>query len=525
MSKNIGNRENELKDLELEKDVIYGLLKHPDIFLENQSIIKEDCFTHPTHKIIFNIFKNNSLSANSVDIVTLARSCKKDGFQDKDGIPIFEYLENSQYSSITSSGTIECIKELHILAYLRHEFRKSKEIAKLALDSKNTKDVLSVVSEIDTLKSERYELQESQFTPRKIYDGITSRIEERGNNPEDIIGYETPFSEFNMDYGGLRTGTATLFVGRGGIGKSSTVHQICYHIAKKNKIPVLIVDTEMEYELVSDRVFSSQNQVPIHAVESGKWRNNKDIAKKVRSALDDIDEEFEYYHVYVGDQTLQESMQIIETWYYKHVGRGNPCVVGYDYLNCNAEDIKHGWGERQVLGDKFKKLRHCCVKINALLITAAQANRSAESRNRRADQVSDDTTVIGDSDKLQRFAETVLYIRPKTPDELALDEGMDLEEAEDAIEDRDFEDLRFGTHKMFVLKGRNQGERAMGHNNTLRRRMPNGIFQNEMHYYNISFDNFFLTERGSLRDVINFREDRFILDDAHPNEEDSEELL
>ena len=72
MSKNIGNRENELKDLELEKDVIYGLLKHPDIFLENQSIIKEDCFTHPTHKIIFNIFKNNSLSANSVDIVTLA---------------------------------------------------------------------------------------------------------------------------------------------------------------------------------------------------------------------------------------------------------------------------------------------------------------------------------------------------------------------------------------------------------------------------------------------------------------------
>ncbi len=525
MNKTISNRENELKDLELEKDVVYGLIKYPSIFLENQSIVKEDCFTHPTHKIIFNIFKNNCLSASSVDIVTLSRDCKRDGFQDKDGIPIFEYLENSQYSSITQDGTLECIKELHILAYLRHEFKKAKEVAKIALDAKNTKDIVPVISKLDGLKSERYELQESEFTPRKIYSGVGERLEERGNNPEDTMGYPTPFPDFNLDYGGLRTGTATLFVGRGGIGKSSTIHQVCHYVAKNNKVPVLILDTEMEYELVSDRIFSSQHKIPIHAVETGKWRKNKDLVKKVRSAIDEIDEEFEYYHVYIGDQPLEETIQIIESWYYKSVGRGNPCVVGYDYLNCNSEDIKHGWGERQVLGDKFKKLRHCCVKINATLVTAAQANRSAESRNRRSDQVSDDTTVIGDSDKLQRFAETVLYIRPKTPDELALDEGMDLEDAEEAIDERDFEDLRFGTHKMYVLKGRNQGERAMGHNNHLRRRMPNGIFQNEMHYYNISFDNYFLEERGSLRDVINFREDRFILDDQHPNEEQGEQLL
>ena len=513
-------KDEKLKDIELEKDVIYGLIKHPEVFLENQNLVKEDAFTHPTHKIVFQVFKNNILNSDATDIVTLARRCQKEGLQDKDGVPIFEYLENSLYSAITRDGLLELIRDLHWFAYLRFEWRKCYEAAGLALKSKNSSSKTNVIAQLDEIISTSYLLEDSEYTPRRIYDGLKERIEERGNNPEEIIGYQSPFELYNRRYGGFRTGTATVFVGRGGIGKSSIIHQICHHICEEDKVPVLILDTEMQYELVSDRIYSSQNRVPIHAIETGKWRKNEELVQKVRKSLENIDEEMPCWHVYVGECSTEETKQIILQWYYKNVGKGNPCIIGYDYISCTGEDISKNWNERQILGDKLSSIRKCCMKINAALITAVQANRSAESRNKKSGEVADDTTIIADSDRIQRYAETVISIRPKTPDEISLDEAMDLEEAEQAFEDRDYSNLRFGSHKMFVLKGRTQGEEAPGHTDLVRRRLPNGTFRQDTNYFNMLVDNYFLIERGDLRDVVNFREERFLLDDTHSGDLD-----
>ena len=139
-------KDEKLKDIELEKDVIYGLIKHPEVFLENQNLVKEDAFTHPTHKIVFQVFKNNILNSDATDIVTLARRCQKEGLQDKDGVPIFEYLENSLYTAITRDGLLELIRDLHWFAYLRFEWRKCYEAACLALKSKKSSSKTNILA-------------------------------------------------------------------------------------------------------------------------------------------------------------------------------------------------------------------------------------------------------------------------------------------------------------------------------------------------------------------------------------------
>ena len=37
----------------------------------------------------------------------------------------------------------------------------------------------------------------------------------------------------------------------------------------------------------------------------------------------------------------------------KHVGRGNPCVIAYDYVKLTGEKVDKNWAEHQAIGEKI----------------------------------------------------------------------------------------------------------------------------------------------------------------------------
>ncbi len=144
----------------------------------------------------------------------------------------------------------------------------------------------------------------------------------------------------------------------------------------------------------------------------------------------------------------------------------------------------HNWAEHQAIGEKIDKLKRISEEINAPLLTAMQLNRQGENHNRSAGDVTDDSSVISLSDRLQWYASFVGIFRRKTIDEIALDTPA------------------FGTHKLIPTKTRFQGREAAGHQDIIRRPMEDGKEKYVMNYLNFSVDNFQVTEKGSLRHII-----------------------
>ena len=126
------------------------------------------------------------------------------------------------------------------------------------------------------------------------------------------------------------------------------------------------------------------------------------------------------------------------------------------------------------------------------------------------------------SDRIQWFCSRTAGIRRKTIEEIAEDEGLTQEEAEEAQERGEFRELRFGTHKMTVFKSRFQGEDARGHQDFHRRTLPDGSFRYENNYLNVNINNFKVEERGSLESIIR-RQSGIV--DLNDQDHDDGELL
>tara|TARA_Y100001973_G_scaffold93175_2_gene143753 strand:- start:96 stop:920 length:825 start_codon:yes stop_codon:yes gene_type:complete len=268
-----------------------------------------------------------------------------------------------------------------------------------------------------------------------------------------------------------------------------------------NNVPVLMLDTEMSTLDIQFRTASAITNVPMWYLETGNWRKNKELTSKVRSNLNEDKSTLKCHHAFVGNKTIDQICSLVRRWHLSAVGRGNPCIISYDYVKLTGEKVGQNWAEHQAIGDKIDKLKKLAEEVNAPLITAMQMNRAGENHNRRGAEVTDDSSAISLSDRLQWFCSFVAIFRRKTLDELG-DDGEN-----------------FGTHKLVPLKTRFQGKDAVGHHDLIRRPMADGTFKWNNNFLNFTVDNFNVEERGSLRDIIDAQSERFNPEEPNPHDD------
>lgn len=489
----------EIFSQKIERHVIGGLLKYPETFCEIDGFLNEQDFFNEVHYTIFSVIKNTIYKNEKVDRVLIGEKIKNLGVSFKDDVNIFDYLENLSLTQITKEALIKSCQEL-----VKYRIRRSlnSTASRIAEEVKSCgeKSIEEIISSCDSIYNEKISEFSRGEMPRKITENLTELVEERGNAPQDDSGILTPYAEFNRMYGGLRSGHVYAIASRPGEGKTTWINDLCFKASVKNKIKVLILDTEMMTTEIQFRMAASLTGVPVWYLETGNWRKNPEMFKKVRGCPL-LQQNRDYYHMHVGNKGIDEVCSLIKRFYYKTVGRGNEWIIAYDYIKLTGEKIGQNWAEHQAIGDKINKLKEVAVGTNAALVTAMQLNRSGESRNKSSENVTDDSSAISVSDRLQWFAAFTGIFRRKTLDEIALD-GEE-----------------FGTHKLIPLKTRFQGKDSPGHQDYLRRPTgKNGEFKYTMNYLNFNVSNFNIEEKGSLRHVIERAKETYNLDDKNEND-------
>lgn len=486
--------------LQVERHVLSGLIRHQDLFADIDVFLTENDFYNDVHASIYSVFKNIKNQGSNVDKVLLAEKIKNLGISFKDEINIFDYIDNLSFSQITEEATIASCKEL-IKLRIRREISQTADKLKEYVNKNSEESIDQIIGKIDQIYNKKISSYSENDMPINIFQEAEDLIEEIGNSPKEDTGLITPYSEFNRMYGGLKNGNIYAIASRPGQGKSTWLNDICFKtsINLKNKTKTLILDTEMQTIDIQLRMVASLTDVPVWYLETGNWRKNEEMTKKVRAAWQKI-KNYEYFHYHVGSKNIDQVCSIIRRWYLSKVGRGNQAMIAYDYIKLTGEKVGQNWAEHQAIGEKIDKLKRISEEINCPIVTAMQLNRTGENFNRNSNNVVDDSSVISLSDRLQWFASFVAIFRRKTLDEITLDGQA------------------FGTHKLIPTKTRFQGKDAAGHQDLIRRLDSSGKEVWAQNYLNYQITNFNIEERGSLRDVAERQREQYQLTDQNAND-------
>ena len=109
---------------QVERHVLSGLLRHPDVISEIDSFISAGDFYHDVHQTIFCIVRESVLANEKIDNVLVSNKILNLGIASKDDIDIHEYITSLSYTPITKAAVIEASKEL-VKVRVRRELHDS----------------------------------------------------------------------------------------------------------------------------------------------------------------------------------------------------------------------------------------------------------------------------------------------------------------------------------------------------------------------------------------------------------------
>jgi replicative DNA helicase len=481
-----------IESKELERHLLAGLIKHPEMYAEIAPFISEDDFSteaSQVHATIFKILRNCIDKGVQVDEVVLAQKVKDFNISFEDNIDISQYIASLGLRKISEKGVTNSAQELKKISVRRSIYASAVEVAKKMKSLGSNHSFDDIISAADNIYNKQIDLYHVNDAPQNIYASMEEVIEERGDNPKEEFGFMGPYKRVNELYGSLlRPGNISVIVARSGVGKTTFCLDFISKVSRKyNNVPVLHFDNgEMSQEEITMRQCSALSKVPIHYLESGMWRNNQDFVKRIRDVWKII-KDFKFHYYNVAGLSVDEMANVLRRFYYSNVGRGKNMIFSFDYIKTTEQTQNRNSSEWQVVGDMVTKFKNVIQKEILgddgpviSMMTSVQSNRHGITTNRRAENVVDDESVVSLSDRIIQFCSHMFHLRRKTLDQI--------QEEPDG----------FGSHQLSCLKSRHLGSDYQRAVQPVE--LPDGSKRNN--YINLEIDNFSIEERGDLVDMV-----------------------
>ena len=484
--------------LDLEQQLLAALLKYPDVYNNIASFIDENDFyskSSDVNKTIFCLLKESFESGQNIDEVVLTQRINSLGISFEDNINIGDYIQALALKQVSKDKIVDTCKELKKLTIRRSIYNSSLKLAEKMKSLPANKSYTEIIEQADSIYNDQINLYEvGESKPENIYDDMEDWVEERGNNPIEDFGPSGPHPRINEMYGSLvRPGNITVVVARSGVGKTQFCMDFCTKVSREHDIPVLHFDNgEMSKEELIMRQCAALSGIPMHLIESGKWRTTgygdlsaEQVVEKIRSVWKKV-KGLKFYYYNVAGMDVDTMVNVARRFYYSQIGRGNKMLFSFDYIKTTSESNTQNKSSWELVGkmvDKFKQFIQREIQDDSgpliSMITSVQSNRIGITNNRNADNVVDDESIVSLSDQIVQFSSHMFILRQKTMDELAN------------------EPQGFGTHKFIAVKTRHLGKDI--HRAIEPVELNDGT--KRKNYINLDFNNFGITEMGDLHDV------------------------
>lgn len=387
-----------------ESIVLGGIINNLNWLLEFTDL-KEDYFETEVNKLIFRVlkklFKDGMQSCELIDIISVIETNsvytkKFEGYDEEYIETLSDIAEGKELQDVKAH-----VKVLVDFAY-KNELGDTLTALKQYVDSNrdDSKEKVSKVveGELLGLKTKYGGVKKAEMIGSKL-SKIREAIDRESSSGFSGIPTSIPLLNKFCTY---QKGEMIVVGGLGKFGKSQFVVDQAYWLAIINKVPVMILDTELQSKKFVLRMVARITGYSFGFISTGMYKKYPACVKKVNDAYDII-EKSPISHTYIVDWGFDEIVNEIKRMKIQH----NIQVVFYDYLK--IEEVGGSVKEADQLGNLTNLLKN---RVAGELEVAVMALA----------QTSDYSKVEGgwrlaNSQKIKNYASTVMYLFDKTKEQ------------------------------------------------------------------------------------------------------------
>jgi len=386
-------------DESAERSVLGTMLVDPDSIPTVLEYLSEEDFYLEEHRLLFSlIVKLWQEHGSKWDEVVLRDYIRKRGLEEK--LPLQWIIGISEEAAPVSTLETAC-KIVKEKAGLRAILEMSMELIR------EVKEVQDFNTLVELAQSKIFEISEKvAFTHyHHIKDVVREVVEmiDRFRKTERLVtGVSTGFTELDMMTTGFHPSDLVVLAARPGMGKTSFMLTVAYHVAAREEKPVAIFSLEMSKEQLVMRLLSSIAEVHLQKLRSG-FITDQEREKILSAAL-----ELSKVEIYIDDSpsltTTELRVKARKLKKEKDIG-----LVVVDYLQMLRSPTRKPSRQEEV-AEISRSLKALAKELSIPVLALAQLSRQVEHRSDKRPQLAD----LRESGQIEQDADLIIFLhRPE----------------------------------------------------------------------------------------------------------------
>ena len=390
--------------IEAEQALLGALLIDNHAFDKIGDLVTGEDFYRDDHRRIWRHIVRMVENNQPADVVTVADAIERSEDKDKTGGGTYlAALAQNTPSAINVRRYAQLVRDRSVQRRLG---QVATEIAESALASSG-KEVGQL---LDEAESKIFQVAEAGARKDQGLLGIApilakvyERIDHLHNqdNPSDITGVPTGFTDLDMRTAGLQPGDLVIIAGRPSMGKTAFALNIAEHVALHPSVamPVAVFSMEMSSSQLAMRMLSSMAKVDQSRLRTGRlndeeWSRLTDEIARLNEAKIHVDET-----AALNALELRARARRMKREY------GKLGLVVVDYLQLMSASSQ-GENRATEISEISRSLKALAKELEVPVVALSQLSRAVEQRNDRRPMMSD----LRESGAIEQDADVILFI-------------------------------------------------------------------------------------------------------------------
>ncbi len=390
--------------VEAEQSVLGGLLLEASALDKITDLITDDDFYRQEHRLIYRQIVRLSELAKPVDVITVAEALEIAGDLDKvGGLPYLGGLAQNVPSAANIRRYGEIVRERSIM-------RKLAEVGTDIASSAYNPTGRDAAQLLDEAESKVFEIAEAGSKGKQgfvsmppLLSQVVERIETlySRDNPSDITGTATGFTDLDRMTSGLQPGDLVIVAGRPSMGKTAFSINIAENVAMDSKLPVAIFSMEMGATQLAMRMLGSVGKLNQHDLRTGRLQD--DDWGRLTHALGRLNDA----PIHIDESAALSALDLRARSRRLHRQSHGLGLIVVDYLQLMSSNAGRASENRATeISEISRSLKALAKELHVPVVALSQLNRSLEQRPNKRPVMSD----LRESGAIEQDADLILFI-------------------------------------------------------------------------------------------------------------------
>ena len=390
--------------VEAEQSVLGGLMLDSTALDRIADLIIDEDFYRHEHRLIYRQIVRLSELAKPVDVITVAEALEIAGELDKvGGLPYLGGLAQNVPSAANIRRYGEIVRERSIM-------RKLAEVGTDIASSAYNPTGRDAAQLLDEAESKVFEIAEAGSKGKQgfmamppLLSQVVERIETLygRDNPSDITGTATGFTDLDSMTSGLQAGDLIIVAGRPSMGKTAFSINIAENVAMDSKLPVAIFSMEMGASQLAMRMLGSVGKLNQHDLRTGRLQD--DDWGRLTHALGKLNDA----PIFIDESAALSALDLRARSRRLHRQNEGLGLIVVDYLQLMSSNVGKASENRATeISEISRSLKALAKELHVPVIALSQLNRSLEQRPNKRPVMSD----LRESGAIEQDADLILFI-------------------------------------------------------------------------------------------------------------------